>query len=352
LELSDVDVHGRAPYWRSDEAAMLGYARWMLRFPLALGLLLVVSCGDSGSQGGGGGGGGGSGAGAAGAGAAGASGGGGSDGGGGTIDVPEGCSLITQASDAELSSARAVLFDFEPSAGGGKREVVVVTPVKTGVTALELNTFNGFANGVEVTSVAIYDAVTDLINYEPGDMDGKQLVAVAGSVTIEAAPDYATQFKGRIRGTLSEVVYRELDEEGNVIPDGDCVYLHAAEFDAADYDAMCEVSFTGSGACFADYLDMGHECNPITNEPCAADEACDLLSVFECVPAGDAGLCEPCSNTDMQFCRAGMTCDADFEATGKCFKFCCTDDDCGTNGECIAYPFVTNLGVCLEKPAP
>jgi hypothetical protein len=316
---------------------MLGYARWMLRFPLALGLLLVVSCGDSGSQGGGGGGGGGSGAGAAGAGAAGASGGGGSDGGGGTIDVPEGCSLITQASDAELSSARAVLFDFEPSAGGGKREVVVVTPVKTGVTALELNTFNGFANGVEVTSVAIYDAVTDLINYEPGDMDGKQLVAVAGSVTIEAAPDYATQFKGRIRGTLSEVVYRELDEEGNVIPDGDCVYLHAAEFDAADYDAMCEVSFTGSGACFADYLDMGHECNPITNEPCAA---------------GDAGLCEPCSNTDMQFCRAGMTCDADFEATGKCFKFCCTDDDCGTNGECIAYPFVTNLGVCLEKPAP
>lgn len=331
---------------------MLRYALPMLRFPWALGFSLVFACGDSGSQAGGGGASGGSGAGAAGTGAAGGSGGGGQGGQGGTIDVPEGCALITQTGEAELSSARAVLFDFAPTAGGGKREVVVVTPVKTGVTALELNTFNGFAPGVEVTSVAIYDAVTDLINYDPGDMDGKQLVAVAGSVTIDAAPDYATQFKGRIRGTLSKVVYRELDGEGEILPDGDCVYLHQATFDTADYDAMCETSFTGSGACFADYLDLGHECNPITNEPCAADEACDLVSVFECVPAGDAELCDPCNNTAMEFCGRGLTCDSDFEATGKCFKFCCTDDDCGTNGECVAYPFTTNLGVCLEKQAP
>jgi hypothetical protein len=335
---------------------MLGYDRRMLRFPFVLGLLLAVSvsCGDSGSQGGGGSGAtGGSGAGASGAGAAGATGGGGTGGDGGTIiDVPEGCSLITQASDSVLSSASSIRFDFAPTAGGGKPEVVVVTPIKRGVTALELNTFNGFANGAEVTSVAIYDAVTDLINYDPGDMDGKQLVAVGGSVTIDAAPDYATQFKGRIRGTLSKVIYRELDEDDEVIPDGDCVYLHEGAFDTAPYDAMCEESFTGSGACFADYLGLGHECNPITNEPCAADEACDLSFVFECVPAGPAGLCEACNNTAMEFCGRGLTCDADVDSVGKCFKYCCADDDCGTNGECIPYPFVTNIGVCLEKQAP
>ncbi|MFO0555873.1 MAG: hypothetical protein U0271_46275 [Polyangiaceae bacterium] len=76
-------------------------------------------------------------------------------------------------------------------------------------------------------------------------------------------------------------------------------------------------------------------CNPLTNVPCSANEACDVgpsRNGWACADAGPAGLCEACNPETGPYCAAGYTCrrlvDGD-PASGECLKLCCTNEDCG-----------------------
>ncbi len=302
----------------------------------------MVACGDSGSGGGGSGGNSGGNGGQGGTAGSPEAGGGGQ---GGSPVVPEGCTLITYAGGDKLYSANGVGFEFSPSAGSNEPEVVIVSPTEGGVTSLGLVSFA--SEDAPIFSGAIRDAV-DLLTYEPGDMDGQILVAVAGTVTLEAAPTYPTQFKARVKGTLSKVQYRELDQNGLVIPGGECLYLEEASFDASDLDASCGTFPEADGFCMSNYVDMGHDCNPITNDGCEPNEVCDYGGNFRCyADPVTQNVCEPCDNTNKVLCKQGMTCDSDFDSVGKCFKYCCTDADCGAGGSCVSYSFATNIGVCF-----
>ena len=325
----------------------------MLRSALVtLTLVLLAGCGDSDPTGSGASGA--SGAGTQGGGGEGASGpgGAGGDGGdGGMIEVPEGCSLITYAGNDTLFGSNGAGFDFEPSAGGAKREVVVVSPQLDIDPELGLVSFSQPTSAV--TSLAIRDAVTDLINYEPGDMDGQQFKAVTGTLNVTAAPATPTQFKARLAGTLSKVEYRELGPDFMVLPGGECLYLHEATFDLGGYDVACEDAAPSNGTCFDEFVNLGQDCNPLNNDGCVAGEICDFGGdYFKCYPVvgNEVGLCEECTyEAGGPACEAGFTCDADFQEVGTCYKFCCVDEDCGTNGACVSYGYLTNIGVCFQN---
>jgi hypothetical protein len=107
-------------------------------------------------------------------------------------------------------------------------------------------------------------------------------------------------------------------------------------------------------------------CNPVTNEPCAAGEACDVsvnetgsgLVGFTCYPPpppNTVALCGACDDQSVA-CVGGSTCWAvnNGAPTGSCAKYCCTDADCGS-GTCTSvlegaavFPAVPGLGLCTE----
>lgn len=87
------------------------------------------------------------------------------------------------------------------------------------------------------------------------------------------------------------------------------------------------------------------ECNPITNEPCGAGEACDrALGGFICYADGNVHtICEQCgsSSPDKQYCQGGLAC------VGICSRYCCEDTDCGSSGKCTKGMFdVPAVGFC------
>ena len=99
-------------------------------------------------------------------------------------------------------------------------------------------------------------------------------------------------------------------------------------------------------------------CNPVTNEPCEAGEACDVYAPepngpvvgFHCYPDDNvAELCEPCNSDSkdgkLVFCVGGLTC-----INKACVRYCCSDLDCG-DGKCVEleYEAAPSLGGCLEK---
>ena len=53
-----------------------------------------------------------------------------------------------------------------------------------------------------------------------------------------AGPMVATQFKGRLTGTLTDVFYIELDADFEPIVEGDCLYLAEGTFEAAQYERL------------------------------------------------------------------------------------------------------------------
>lgn len=100
-------------------------------------------------------------------------------------------------------------------------------------------------------------------------------------------------------------------------------------------------------------------CNPVTNEGCAAGDACDASqdNTFVCFPPpNDVDLCGTCDNSAGPFCKGGFGCTG---MTG-CAKYCCDDGDCGS-GTCVkdagdGQPIWggVDLGYCLDsmgKPA-
>lgn len=95
-------------------------------------------------------------------------------------------------------------------------------------------------------------------------------------------------------------------------------------------------------------------CNPITNVPCAAGEACDVgpsRSGFTCAPIGASGLCESCDPEGGPFCGVGLTCRRRSinGMAGICEHLCCTDADCSaTPGSKCLYIPNTPLGTCTS----
>lgn len=304
-------------------------------------LAASTGCGDSSTSGGGGAGAEGSGGGQAGA-------------GGGVVD-PGNCTVITQTTDGTTySSTGAVTFQFEPSMGeAGIPEVVSISPGNAGIVPIATTNLEGI-HGL-TTVFASVDAVTDLINADVTAMDARLFSATSGTITIEDAPDVGTQFKGRIKGKLRNVKFYELDDNFDIIQDGDCFFLESGTFDATGWEVDCNApvdiaSTPSGGACMADYAEIGHDCNPVNNDGCLSTQICDWGGYFRCydVAPDDAPLCGPCDNLDGPHCQVGMTCDSD-GSDGSCYRYCCTDADCG-GGTCIAYSFAPiGVGVCFTK---
>lgn len=296
---------------------------------LALTSLAGAACGDGGTGGAGGG-----------------------AGGGEAGGPPEGCTEITQASDGKtLFSIGAVGFEFTPASAGIAPEVVVVSPNAKGQVPLGTVELEGYAMGKAPMIVfAIEDAIVDLVNREPTAMDGRIFAGVGGTVDVDAAPTYGTQFQARVKATLSNVTFRELDDAFEVVPDGDCYWLRTGTVDAAGADSACEAPAEppSNGACLSDYAELGHQCNPVTQEGCMAGEVCDYGGTgYQCYPdeGSTAALCGECDNAAEQLCAPGLTCDS-YGGKGKCFRYCCTDGDCGAGGACVAH-YALGAGVCL-----
>ncbi len=81
------------------------------------------------------------------------------------------------------------------------------------------------------------------------------------------------------------------------------------------------------------------ECNPVTSAGCsAAGDDCDIdfgSGFFVCYgPPNPVGVCGECSD-DGATCAAGMTCLLPAGASsGSCYRYCCTDADCGEGATC------------------
>jgi len=277
---------------------------------------------------------------------------GGGGGGGNTDWLPAGCKLITQKGTTSIYySIDAVGFPIDPSSGGPGEEVVVVSPNFMGKFvpgSYELTGPDG-----DVIIFAIEDAVTQLIGHPPDAMDGRDFAATAGTVRFDVTPSYGTQFQGRVKGSLSHVIFSELDASFAVIDGGECWGIDSATFDASDADASCAAPADPStapsgGACFSDYLALGHDCNPVTNDGCMPGETCDLGTNFQCSPltGTETSVCGQCDNANDEYCGLGLTCDS-YADKGKCFRYCCTDEDCGAGNTCVAY-YGFGVGVCMS----
>lgn len=318
----------------------------------ALSLVVLLACGDDSPSTGGGG---------AGSGGDPTTGGGGTGDGAGGVNIggAENCTeivVITQSGDGRtLFSTNGSGFAVEPNQLSDRQDVVVVSPLPTDVTPLIPNgTVQLEGEEGNVSSFLSVDAV-DLLHDDFGAQDGRLFIATQGNVSITASPEYGTQFKGRVTGEIFEALYREMDFVDNdlvVIEPGRCAYLEHGTFDASDYVAACEAPETApsNGECL-DFINIGHDCNPVTNEGCEVGEICDWGGIFQCYPVeGDeVGLCEACDTQNGPKCQAGLTCDSDRD-DGLCHRYCCEDADCGEGGECIAYSFAPyNMGVCLTR---
>ncbi|MEP7125692.1 MAG: hypothetical protein ABJE95_32480 [Byssovorax sp.] len=113
-------------------------------------------------------------------------------------------------------------------------------------------------------------------------------------------------------------------------------------------DATCTVPAKppSDGACAP--ITAMVACNPITNAPCTAGQACDVAGTgaFKCYdppPANTAAVCAKCDLAGGTACAGGETCD-----NGICVKYCCTDADCGA-GKCdkTTLDFGGAVGVCI-----
>jgi hypothetical protein len=92
---------------------------------------------------------------------------------------------------------------------------------------------------------------------------------------------------------------------------------------------------TGSGG-----DDIGaDQCNPVTGVGCPADgSTCDLdvgSGHFACFPPPNTiDVCGACDDSTT-FCGSDLTCVLPSQAsTGVCYRYCCTDADCGAGGIC------------------
>jgi hypothetical protein len=118
----------------------------------------------------------------------------------------------------------------------------------------------------------------------------------------------------------------------------------------SDYQTACVANAVTLPAGCVDPNVFLSLCDPTTNDPCGAGNACDKAGADQywtgvncyggdnTVPVG--GTCDPANQV---FCVGGATCDvAASGQPGTCKKWCCADSDCG-GGTCAAID-ATNLG--------
>jgi hypothetical protein len=95
----------------------------------------------------------------------------------------------------------------------------------------------------------------------------------------------------------------------------------------------------------------GDMCNPVTGAGCAADgSACDLdmnSGFFTCFPPPNTiGVCGVCDGNTAT-CGPDLTCiEVSGAVTSSCYRYCCTDADCGAESTCDV-----GLAVSLLNPA-
>jgi hypothetical protein len=131
------------------------------------------------------------------------------------------------------------------------------------------------------------------------------------------------------------------DAEGGLVTDAACAAPASPGADA------------GSAGSCATPNEAGVECNPMTNLPCAAGQACDITSKhgFHCLappPPISAGLCAPCDVNVGSVCLPATTCV--LTAAGHvCAPYCCTDADCVVPAHCDSTTLgLPTIGVCLR----
>jgi hypothetical protein len=82
----------------------------------------------------------------------------------------------------------------------------------------------------------------------------------------------------------------------------------------------------------------GDECNPVTAAGCSSEgSSCDLApsGYFACFPPPNtADICGSCDSNVGPFCAAELTCVALGAGPGACYRYCCTNADCGPGGIC------------------
>jgi hypothetical protein len=135
--------------------------------------------------------------------------------------------------------------------------------------------------------------------------------------------------------------------------------------DAHDaWECMLPATPPSGGHCIGLLVDAndagtGLQCNPVTNEGCAADEACDVNTDstgnpigFSCVPAPNAvPVCGSCAGSQ---CAARTVCIQAPSLPATCVQYCCTNADCGS-GFCSAsdhsfdfFPVAGEVGICTN----
>ncbi len=130
----------------------------------------------------------------------------------------------------------------------------------------------------------------------------------------------------------------------------------------AGLPAAC-TSSDGAGGTGGGSTITADECNPVTGAGCTGEgAACDLddgSGYFVCFPppntAAACGTCDDSSTT----CGQSLTCIQTASApTASCYRYCCTDEDCGPGGSCDAVVADTylsvrspndNVGVCVAS---
>jgi hypothetical protein len=108
---------------------------------------------------------------------------------------------------------------------------------------------------------------------------------------------------------------------------------------AQDCDGGQSCLFEENGAktaCFSGACDLlGQDCGEGQKCDYATDDA--GVTARACVPAGDAGVGEPCPTLDSpEGCRPGLVCvDSGADAgTGVCARYCYADSDCAQDARC------------------
>lgn len=122
----------------------------------------------------------------------------------------------------------------------------------------------------------------------------------------------------------------------------------------------------GGGNGYGGSIGGGDACNPVSGDGCSANgSACNLApsGYFACFPPPDTvAVCGACDN-DTRYCAAGLTCvfPNNMGDDGACFRYCCTDADCGAGATCslalAASELMTmsprdTVGLCVTPAMP
>lgn len=94
----------------------------------------------------------------------------------------------------------------------------------------------------------------------------------------------------------------------------------------------------GGGAATGGGSASGDQCNPVTGAGCPSDgSTCDLATsgIFVCFPPPNTvDVCGACDD-NAAFCGSDLTCVLPTGGnSGMCYRYCCSDADCGAGGTC------------------